>query len=176
LDDARVKGIDLSKIIPLFQQLGFRRYQHEVRKLALELGLVRGESALALQEEEGIAAAVDGSLAREGGAPASIPLPSEGLAGGEPQRGRYELILDRAQLQELVETLKKQELIAVDTETTGLDTSAGLCGLSFAWETGHGVYVPTLSPEKERHLDTETVLNALKAVLEDPAIKKCGHN
>ncbi len=38
LDDAQVKGIDLSKIIPLFQQLGFRRYQHEVRKLALGAG------------------------------------------------------------------------------------------------------------------------------------------
>jgi DNA polymerase I len=176
LDDAQVKGIDLSKIIPLFQQLGFRRYQHEVRKLALELGLVRGDSALALQEEEGIAAAVDGSLAREGAAPAPMPLPLEGLAGGEPKRGRYELILDRAQLEELVETLRKQELIAVDTETTGLDTNAGLCGLSFAWEPGHGVYVPTLSREKERHLDTETVLSALKEVLEDPAIKKCGHN
>ena len=158
LDDAQVKGIDLSKIIPLFQQLGFRRYQHEVRKLALELGLVRGDSALALQEEEGIAAAVDGSLAREGAAAGANAVAARGPCGRRAQaRSLRTHPRPGPARRACVETLRKQELIAVDTETTGLDTNAGLCGLSFAWEPGHGVYVPTLSPEKERHLDTETV-------------------
>ena len=73
-------------------------------------------------------------------------------------------------------TLKKQEIIAVDTETTGLTPDSDLCGISLAWKAGQGVYVPTLSPDAGSHLDKETVLSILKEVLEDPSIKKCGHN
>src|SRR5690606_36232577 len=36
--EAKVKPINLAKLIPLFQQLGFRRYQDEVRRLAGEMG------------------------------------------------------------------------------------------------------------------------------------------
>ncbi|MEK7330631.1 MAG: hypothetical protein AAB113_07495, partial [Candidatus Eisenbacteria bacterium] len=60
----------------------------------------------------------------------------------------------------------------MDTETTGLGRDAQLCGLSFAWRHGHGVYVPVLSPEPGDHLNAETVLEALKPVLEDPSLPK----
>jgi hypothetical protein len=46
----------------------------------------------------------------------------------------------------------------------------------FRLEPGKAVYVPTLSPEPERHLDTATVLEALRPILEDPKRPKCGHN
>src|SRR5262249_30867172 len=52
----------------------------------------------------------------------------------------------------------------------------GLCGLSLAWESGQGVYVPTRSPEPGSHLDSATVLEALGPVLSDPSLAKCGHN
>ena len=62
------------------------------------------------------------------------------------ERGRYELILTPERLAEVVATLKEQELICLDTETTGLDSGAELCGISFAWRPGHGVYIPRAVP------------------------------
>ncbi len=88
----------------------------------------------------------------------------------------YRGILTRADLNDLVATLRQQKMISVDTETIGLGHSAEPCGASFAWKSGHGVYVPMKSPEQDTHLDTAAVIAALKPVLEDPAIPKCGHN
>jgi DNA polymerase-1 len=72
--------------------------------------------------------------------------------------------------------LRVQPMVSVDTETTGLGRDAKLCGLSFSWKPGHGVYVPVLSPNMAEHLDTATVLAALKPLLEDVNLPKCGHN
>lgn len=204
LEAARMRGIRLTKVIPLFQQLGFRRYQEEVRRLARELGVAGdggdvpdGDGAdlgatpslwddVAAGSEsaagpstatQGTAALqpLDGAEPAAGDAPGSVPG-EHVVAGAAPQRGVYEAITTEEALRELVRTLKEQEIIAVDTETTGLGPDAELCGLSFAWKSGHGVYVPTRSPEQGSHLDTATVLAALKEVLEDASVKKCGHN
>ena len=51
-----------------------------------------------------------------------------------------------------------------------------LCGLAFAWQEGEGVYIPLKSPHPELHLDTPTVLESLRDVLEDEGVPKCGHN
>lgn len=166
LEAARVRGIHLRKVVALFQQLGFRRYQEDVRRIARELGVVDDEAAAVAAE-----AASGGAAAPEEAAGS----PGE-AAGGEHARGVYEAVTTERQLEELVRTLKEQELIAVDTETTGLGPDAELCGLSFAWKPGHGVYVPVRSPEPGAHLSQDAVLSALKEVLEDPAVKKCGHN
>ena len=88
----------------------------------------------------------------------------------------YRGIFTRPELNELVATLRQQKMISVDTETIGLGHSAEPCGASFAWKSGHGVYVPMKSPEQDTHLDSATVIAALRPVLEDPAIPKCGHN
>ena len=85
-------------------------------------------------------------------------------------------LLRPSQLTELVDTLSAQEIISFDTETDGLERESTLCGLSFSWKPNHGVYVPVRSPHPEDHLDTETVLSALKPLLEDPNLPKCGHN
>ena len=88
----------------------------------------------------------------------------------------YRAVLTEKELTELVESLKGQPLIAVDTETIGLGHSAEVCGICLAWKEGAGVYIPTRSPDSDKHLDTQQVLNALRPILEDPAIPKCGHN
>src|SRR5262249_17368011 len=93
-----------------------------------------------------------------------------------PVAGDYQAITTKAQLAELVTTLRAQPMVSVDTETTGLGRDAQLCGLSLAWEAGQGVYVPPRSPNPGEHLDTETVLAALRPVLEDADVPKCGHN
>ena len=67
-------------------------------------------------------------------------------------------------------------MVSIDTETTGLERDAALVGLSIAWKEGSGVYIPIRSPEPERHLDETAVITALKPLLENPEVPKCGHN
>ena len=76
----------------------------------------------------------------------------------------------------LVETLSAQDIFSFDTETDGLERESKLCGLSFSWRPKQGVYVPIRSPHPETHLDADTVLSALKPILENPDLPKCGHN
>jgi DNA polymerase-1 len=160
LEAARVRPVRVQKIIPLFQQLGFNRFQEDVRRLVGGNGTVASNGQLSLTEVQPSAPQ-----------PAADDRPPATVVSGE-----YEAITTRGQLAELVTTLRAQPIVSVDTETTGLGRDAALCGLSLAWKPGHGVYVPIRSPEPAAHLDAATVLAALGPVLEDPAVPKCGHN
>ncbi len=166
LEKARVKPINLQELLPLFQELGFNRYQEEVKKLAAggEISL-RPEGETQTTRKERIAALEEKTLKilEKGG--------YDTAASGD-----YEAITTLPQLDALVETLRVQSMISVDTETNSLNRDADLCGLSFAWKPGHGVYVPIRSPNPDDHLDIKSVLTRLKPVLENPDLPKCGHN
>ncbi|WP_194788568.1 DNA polymerase I [Pseudomonas sp. UFMG81] len=92
---------------------------------------------------------------------------------------KYETILDQARFDAWLEKLRQAPLFAFDTETTGLDAQqAQLVGLSFAVEPHQAAYVP-LTHDYEgapAQLDRDTVLLALKPLLEDPAKGKIGQN
>jgi len=166
LEDARVRPINLPGILEFFQQLGFNRFQEEAKRLAAYSPAPRPAAPTTGQ----------GSLFAESAAEST---PDE-AAGAVPREraaaGAYRSITSCEALAELVETLKSQPMVSVDTETTGLERDAAIVGISLAWEPGAGVYVPILSPETEAHLDEATILNALRPLLEDPALPKCGHN
>ena len=53
---------------------------------------------------------------------------------------------------------------------------AELVGLSFSWDENEAWYLPVRSPPEDRHLDLQSTLNALRPVLEDPAVEKIGQN
>ena len=162
LEQARVKPLDLQKIRPLFQELELKRYEQVVTKLAG--GDTEPVTALATRKERvaELAQKTDAILDKGNYDTAEI--------------GDYSVIATLDELNTLVKTLSAQEIISFDTETDGLDREAKLCGLSFAWKPKQGVYVPVRSPQPESHLDADTVLAALKPILEDPALPKCGHN
>ena len=162
LEQARVKPLDLQKILPLLQELELRRYEQVVTKLA---GGDSQSLAAPTTRKERVA-----ELAQK----TDAILDKGGYDTAET--GDYSAIVTLDQLEELVSTLSSQEIISFDTETDGLDREAKLCGLSFSWKPKQGVYVPVRSPQPESHLDTDTVLAALKLILEDPALPKCGHN
>ncbi len=93
------------------------------------------------------------------------------------------LVDDEAGLARLIEVLNKAELIAVDTETTSLNChDADIVGLSFSVAAETGYYVPIghrardLLDTTPQQLPRETVLSALKPILEDAGKSKCGHN
>ena len=162
IEQARVKPLDLQKIRPLFQELELKRYEQVVTKLAG--GDAESVTTPATRKER------VAELAKK--TDAILDKGSYGTA----EAGDYSAIVTLEQLNDLVETLSTQEIICFDTETDGLDREANLCGLSFSWAPKQGVYVPVRSPQPENHLDRDTVLSALKPILEDPALPKCGHN
>ena len=91
----------------------------------------------------------------------------------------YETILSPEQFSAWLQKLQNSALIAVDTETTSLDYMvADLVGISVAVEAGSAAYIPfghdyLGAPEQ---LSRETVLSAIKPILENPQIKKVGQN
>ena len=95
------------------------------------------------------------------------------------QEQDYVTILDQATFDVWLKKLNDAKLIAVDTETTGLDAQkAQLVGLSFAVKPGEAAYIPLTHsymgvPEQ---LDRDTVLLALKPLLEDPTKAKVGQH
>jgi DNA polymerase I len=97
-----------------------------------------------------------------------------------PQSGDYRCITSSNELRDLCRQLRDvgpSGCIAIDTETTGLSPLIDhLCGICLSIQPGSGVYIPVRSPKPSDHLDESTVIAALKPILEDPALPKCGHN
>lgn len=167
LAEAETKSPSAARLLPLFQQLGFRRYQDQIKQLA-------GEQIDAT-DVASVGKGEDTSSEGRGGGGFSADTHSE--HDRDPiEAGTYETIKTVAGLNQVVDQLRASPLISVDIETTSLGDDARVCGFAFSWKEGHGVYVPTLSPNGDSHLDTKTVIGQLKSVLEDTQVKKCGHN
>ena len=96
----------------------------------------------------------------------------------------YDCVTDSDQLARWVERLKAAEVIAVDTETTGLRVAeADLVGICLAVRPGQACYIPVghtggsdMLAEPPKQLAKADVLAALKPILEDPTILKVGQN
>ncbi len=101
--------------------------------------------------------------------PSPQPL-SRGERGSELSApGEYELVTTQAQFDAWLEKLRGAELIAFDTETTGLDPMlADIVGLSLAVEPGKACYIPLAHdyPGVPAQLGRDAVLAALKPILE----------
>lgn len=101
----------------------------------------------------------------------------------------YDCVTTDAALQDWVARIRKAGVIGCDTETNDLNAvSANLVGISLATGPNEACYIPVghkAAAEGELNLDgsddidqlsLETVIEALKPALEDPAILKVGQN
>lgn len=154
LDDLHLGEPDREKLVELYSLLEFKSWLDELQRDAKRVELSGAEPA-----------------------PAAAPQPS---AAEQPVLElQYETILDQERFAVWLEKLKNAKLIAFDTETTGIDAQqAQLVGLSFAVEAGEAAYIPLTHsymgvPEQ---LDRDTVLLALKPLLEDPKLLKVGQH
>lgn len=196
LEQAEVSSFQLDQLAPILRDLGFNRYQDELKQL---LGLraatfeqvehMNRERPPAAQtsEQEPAEPAAQGSKSAR---PRSAGPDQSAFFGGLfasadaaasakdfEAAGDYRLIRTRDELDALASRCKSAEIVAIDTETTGLSPlRADLCGVSIALQPGEAFYIPTRSPDPASHLDTKQVLDVLRPVLEDPAVPKCGHN
>ena len=146
LEDLHLKEPDCEKLIELYTELEFKSWIAEVEREAKRAGQVIVHEAPAVSAET---------------------------------ESQYETILDQARFEVWLKKLSDATLIAFDTETTGLDAQqAQLVGLSFAVKPGEAAYIPLTHsymgvPEQ---LDRDTVLRALKPILEDPSKAKVGQH
>ncbi|MCH7962019.1 MAG: hypothetical protein IIC49_06750, partial [Planctomycetes bacterium] len=154
--DARAAEFALSALIPILKELGFNRYQDDVRAM---IGL---EAPTPVNRP---AQAAIGTLFAPLHEPASIA------------QGDYMCVRTKDELDAMLVAIEAASVVAVDTETTGLrPMECKLCGLSFSIKAGSAWYVPVRSPEPASHLDEKTVLDTLRGMLEDESKPKVGHN
>ena len=148
LDDLHLIEPDREKLLELYTLLEFKSWFEEVQRDAKRTGL---EVAAPVAEN---ALVVNTEL-------------------------KYETILDQARFDVWLKKLGEAKLFAFDTETTGIDAQqAQLVGLSFAVQPYEAAYIPLTHsymgvPEQ---LDRDTVLRALKPILEDPSKLKVGQH
>jgi DNA polymerase-1 len=154
LDDLHLIEPDREKLLELYTLLEFKSWIDEIQRDAKRVELSAAPSVSVAEEKV------------ETIAPASV----------EPV---YETILTLAQFDVWLKKLSDAKLFAFDTETTGIDAQkAQLVGVSFAVQAHEAAYIPLThsyigAPEQ---LDRDTVLLALKPLLEDPEKLKVGQH
>ena len=114
---------------------------------------------------------------------------AEEAAPGPAERD-YSLVTDRTELDRWIAEATHEGAVAVDTETTSLDSMrAELVGVSLSIEPGRACYVPLAhvapggtadlidgAAETPGQIPLDEAIRALKTLLEDPGVLKIGHN
>ncbi len=92
-------------------------------------------------------------------------------------RGKYQTVGSLAVLKKLVRQWKQAPLLAVDTETTSLDTiQAELVGISISAKSGEAYYIPVGHTDTDENLNREAVLKILRPLLESEKLALTGQN
>ena len=152
IEEASTANIDFPAMDRLFRTLQFRTLLTKLRQL----------SSAFTREDDG-------------------QLPLFAAAGIPEPAGPYEnntvTVDNESALDALAETLRVASVIALDTETTGVDPmSCGIVGISLAAEAKTGYYIPLGHKGGEPQLPLETVRAKIGPILADPALPKAGHN
>ncbi|MEO0963577.1 MAG: DNA polymerase I [Planctomycetota bacterium] len=154
---ARVEADELRE---LFRTLGFNRHVDELNRLV-------GPPPTAKNKPK----------ASTAGAGGLFDMPDE--EGGDevtPADGDYRVVDSLDGLAELAETIADRPVLCFDTETVGSGEDTRCIGVSLAWQPGEAVYLPIESPEPERCLPLDKVVDALRPALTSPDTIKVAQN
>ncbi|RIK72733.1 MAG: DNA polymerase I, partial [Planctomycetota bacterium] len=144
---ARVGGFHEARLAELFRDYGFRGLADRV-----------------------MAVAAAGAAKPQAAARRLFPAETE-------WRADYTIVDTLEELALLVSQLEQQAQISIDTETTDVSPRhAEIVGYSFAWKPGQAFYVPVRGPAGSRLIDPRHAADAVRPVLENPAISKIGQN
>lgn len=180
IDNAATSSFELQNLQPILKELGFNRYQDELNAIL--------NNAQATHTTGASATSTDATTQPDAHTEAAGTLFASDKESSEPTFDFEHLrVTNKGTLKHLAAQLqraaKASNPIAIDTETTALrPMEAQLAGLSFAWkdeQAEQGIasaYVPVRSPNPSDHLDADAVLTELAPLLEDPNLKKTGHN
>ncbi|MBZ4219309.1 MAG: DNA polymerase I [Chlorobium sp.] len=144
-----------NKLFPLLQKLGLKTIASRVGSMQfLPIGSV-------------------GTVVADG-ASSILPGANDLTQLRSPQEGAdYALVDTEEKLQELMDSLQVARCIAVDTETTSLDTfEAELAGISISVEAGKARFISFA----QSSLQLDKTLETLKPLLENKSLPKTGQN
>jgi DNA polymerase I len=156
-----------SKLIELFEALDFRSLISKLRAETQETAIITETDI----EEK----------------------PPELISDITKDKHLYRLITTEKELSSLCERLKTAKEFVFDTETTSTDSlNAELVGISFAFKPHEAFYIAVYGTKKQEQvglfgniaeepdqsigLSSEFVCKKIKSILENPYIKKIGHN
>ncbi len=152
LDACATQNYDANAVVELYRELQFRSLLNDL--LAVEAGKTADDAGIRLASSEPVETVI---------------------------------VDDADKLDVLVRVLEAAQTIVWDVETTSIDQmQAELVGIALAVDTRTGYYVPVghrgeaantlFAAPAEDQLPLQTVLDALRGPLTDPAIAKCAHN
>lgn len=154
---------DIENLLAMFTKYSFKSLLKK-----LELGTLPGLASKNVTVKK--SGAASGQAPSHESAASTVTAPAE---------IRYETVLNYKQFNTWLMRLQACKQFAFDTETTSLDyMQANIVGLSFAVENGEAAYVPLTHSYMDAplQLNKQTVLGALKPLLESSEIKKLGHH
>lgn len=143
---ARVGGFDQARVAQLFRDFGFRSLADRA------MAVVHADNAVEKIDRPGPAVLDDWDA-------------------------DYQVVDTPEALAVLVSQLEQQSQFSFDTETTDINArSAEIVGYALGWRPGQAFYIPVRGPEGDRVLDPAATADALRPILENPAIAKIGQN
>ena len=158
LDEFKLSDPDKEIVLKVFDELEFRRIKETFFKIF---------GTISNQLEEKSAEVVQGDLFSE-----TYNLESNKDSLND-SKSIYQRIESFEELKLLVEKMMKQEIVAFDTETEGLNAlETDIVGISFSWQKGIGYYLP-IKNNKSAH---EKSFEILRPFFESTEIIKVGHN
>ncbi len=115
--------------------------------------------------------------------PSATPVPTAAVPDIPFDLDAYECVTTLAALDRWIAEATAAGVVAVDTETDGLDaTQARIIGFSLSTAPGKACYVPLahggtdLLAEKPEQIDAGAALDRLRALMADPSVLKIGQN
>lgn len=180
IDDLHMGAVDVPALIEVYRELEFKSWVDQLQRSApapVKAPVAVPDSGLFdLQASASAPQVVAPAVA---GLPAVDAEVAESESVAPARSEHYETILDAERFAVWLEKLQQAELIAFDTETTSVDAQqAQIVGVSFAVKAGEAAYVPLTHSYMgvPTQLDRDTVLKALKPLLEDPHKAKVGQH
>jgi DNA polymerase I len=160
----RFEGLNVAALKPHLQSLGFTTL---LKRLGADEAVPVPRVVTPIKEDEGLFGSMSAPAADS--APVSNP---ETCADCD-----YHLVNTPELFEQFLAELKKQKRFAFDTETDALGAMASsVVGMSFSWQPRTGRYVAVDGPTGQPFLDRAQTIARLKPILENPKIKKVGHN
>lgn len=177
--DLALPSPDGELLVKRFKELGFGKYQGDAKRI-FGLGASQADGVETDEKpgsKEGASADLPGAGAGAAfGLFAAMGESQEPVSIEPPAHCTYTSVTTTSGLDEVVKVVAGASVVAVDTETLGLGSGTGLCGVCLSWEKDQGVYIPTKLPGDAECLGEAEVIAALTPLLTDVNVVKVGHN
>ncbi len=172
IDDMHMQDPQDEILMELYQRLEFKSWQDEIRRRS-------AAAPSSPKPKQAVSSAADDMFAEALVETESSADSAAVDTAAVEHQVEFQTILTEDAFADWLQRLSQAKLFAFDTETTSVDAQqARLVGISFAVAEGEAAYVPLAHsymgvPEQ---LNEKKVLDALRPLLENPAISKVCQN